>query len=391
MHFIQEFSLAGPSGDGRRPFINDDGVFIGDGIPLLDRDSDGHWAPRDPAKLQKLLRAGYGNQPFIGESLGKLGGVARALNRGDRCLAAITLLHARLPPLPDEMAARRLRKQANEAYLTEARVLSGPTAGEWVAGAGEVLSEAASAVAAIGVAGVAAIGAFVAAMVIPLQHNAVSSGDVPGQDGVTYKYDEGHLTLRAKDGSILFDGMSDIEGYYRDKNGTIIGRDQGNNFTLSADAFAAQAPSRANSDAKAESATIADSDKPKLCPDPGPDRPGQSSPRAAAYQQQVTGLPPGIAVTLGGVVFDGCRESDGTMLEAKGPGYAWAITNGEMRDDYNGKEKLEKQMKSQSDAAGPRMVEWHVAEPAVAAYLAKYARDKHFNNIRVIYTPARTP
>ncbi len=41
-----------------------------------------------------------------------------------------------------------------------------------------------------------------------------------------------------------------------------------------------------------------------------------------AYQEQITGRPPGLEVKLNGVRFDGCREEDGTMLEAKGPGYA---------------------------------------------------------------------
>ena len=82
-------------------------------------------------------------------------------------------------------------------------------------------------------------------------------------------------------------------------------------------------------------------DEPKLCPDPDRDVPHGASERAIAYQEQISRLnnpqrplPAGMAVSLENpltgknVAFDDCRESDGTMIEAKGPGYAGLVKSG---------------------------------------------------------------
>jgi hypothetical protein len=57
------------------------------------------------------------------------------------------------------------------------------------------------------------------------------------------------------------------------------------------------------------------------CPEPTPAT-KRMSPRSEAYQRQITELESGLVVRLNGIRFDGCRESDGTMLEVKGRGYA---------------------------------------------------------------------
>lgn len=76
------------------------------------------------------------------------------------------------------------------------------------------------------------------------------------------------------------------------------------------------------------------------------------------------------------------------LLEAKGPGYAWALDdNGQFFDGYRGEEKLVQQMANQSEAAGDRIVEWHAAEPAFAAYLRNLATK--YPNIVVIWEPKR--
>lgn len=119
--------------------------------------------------------------------------------------------------------------------------------------------------------------------------------------------------------------------------------------------------------------------------------PHGASLRAIEYQAQISGLPPGWAVNLGGESFDGCRTTDGVMLEAKGPGYAWALTPDGWRANYDGGSDAEDQMFRQSAAAEERIVEWHVAEPAVADYFRKFTLENGLNNIVVIYTPARKP
>lgn len=123
-----------------------------------------------------------------------------------------------------------------------------------------------------------------------------------------------------------------------------------------------------------------------------PDQPGGMSNRAAAYQQQITGLPRGLAVTLNDVIFDGCRESDGTMLEAKGPGYEWPLRiDGTYPDFYKGAERIMAQAQAQNRAANGRRVEWYFAERRVADYFRNAFREEGFTNITVIYQPAVAP
>jgi hypothetical protein len=37
----REFKLSGPRGDGLLPYLNDEGAFLGDTVPLLERDELG--------------------------------------------------------------------------------------------------------------------------------------------------------------------------------------------------------------------------------------------------------------------------------------------------------------------------------------------------------------
>jgi hypothetical protein len=77
------------------------------------------------------------------------------------------------------------------------------------------------------------------------------------------------------------------------------------------------------------------------------------------------------------------------MLEAKGPGYAWALTpNGWLRN-YNGGPDMQRQMEEQSAVAGAagRLVEWHVAEKPVADYLRLFAVNKGLTNVVVVWEP----
>ena len=72
-----------------------------------------------------------------------------------------------------------------------------------------------------------------------------------------------------------------------------------------------------------------------------------ASERALAYQEQITGLPPPLAVKLNGVWFDGCDENTGTMLEAKGEGYQWALKGpNTWIDNYKGLAQIMKSNRS---------------------------------------------
>jgi hypothetical protein len=108
-------------------------------------------------------------------------------------------------------------------------------------------------------------------------------------------------------------------------------------------------------------------------------------------------LPAGMAVSLENpltgknVAFDDCRESDGTMIEAKGLGYA-----GLMESDWLAekiwREKIRPQAESQIAAAGGRDVEWFFAEPEAADRARKwFGREETLRNIKIYYVPAEAP
>lgn len=109
--------------------------------------------------------------------------------------------------------------------------------------------------------------------------------------------------------------------------------------TEAASRTSARAVSATQAEAEAEA-----EEEPKLCPDLGPDAPHGASERAQSYQELISAsnnpqgrLPAGLAVSLINpatgepVVFDDCRESDGTMIEAKGPGFAKLLRNERLR------------------------------------------------------------
>ena len=132
-----------------------------------------------------------------------------------------------------------------------------------------------------------------------------------------------------------------------------------------------------------------DDNQPKLCPDPSPDTPHDASPGAKEYQASVTGLPEGLASYLNGVYFDGCRESNGVMLEAKG-NYAHLLDKeGNWFSWVDKKEiaKLQRQIQRGSDAAGARGVEYHAKQERMALLLGKIVKKLELQNVTVIWNP----
>jgi hypothetical protein len=143
------FKLADARSDGRYPYANSGGAFIGRGVPLLERDRLGRWRPRDEVVLDRLLSIGYGEPFELGSRLGKLRVVADALNNGNLALAGIALVQMRLPPLPSAekalamAAADGLLDKYNPDWEDEPRVPAGnPDGGQWTAeGGGDAADE----------------------------------------------------------------------------------------------------------------------------------------------------------------------------------------------------------------------------------------------------------
>ncbi len=175
----------------------------------------------------------------------------------------------------------------------------------------------------------------------------------------------------------------------------MLGRDLGGSVALDAAGvrvLAASIGARGGARAGTAAGAETDTDKPKLCPDPMPEIIAGRSDPAVAHQSQITGLPPALAVEFNGVKYDGCRESDGHLLEAKGQGFAKHMSGPDEWEPYfRGRDKQEKQIEDQSRAAGDRIVEWHVAEKPFADYLHDYAKRHNLDNVIVIYTPADQP
>ena len=235
--------------------------------------------------------------------------IAKALNDNDPCRAAIALVQAQFPPLPDAFAEARMIEadklsKDSQSYLTQPRVPAGaPGAGEWTTG-----SEAVSSVAARSLPWLKALGGRIAAPVavatgilFPDNENLESNGSVPNHDGLNYRFSEMRLTLIQNDGQdgkqLLFSGLPEKDGSYRDQSGTIVGRAIGNSFMLDNAGVATMSAAQRDG-ASSLTATEDTSDQPKLCPNPSPDRPSGMSDRAASYQEQITGLPRGMAILL---------------------------------------------------------------------------------------------
>jgi Restriction endonuclease fold toxin 5 len=109
------------------------------------------------------------------------------------------------------------------------------------------------------------------------------------------------------------------------------------------------------------------------------------SARSLAYQTQVTGRS-GEAFVANGVRFDGFEA--GAFLEAKGPGYATFVKNGEFRSWFRGQDGLLDQAFRQSRAANGAPVTWHVAESKAAdAMRTLFATDRRIQGITVVHTP----
>ncbi len=245
---------------------------------------------------------------------------------------------------------------------------------------------------------VAAPVAFLGTIFIPTNRSLISDGAVPDSPDVSYRFDQGtgvlSLTRDRGDGDIdvLYSGRSGADGIFRDKDGNSIGSYLGGSaVAIDSDAIYAYEARRASkdSDAGTIAQSVTQSDRAKLCPDPGPDTANwpKRSERALAYQEQITGLPRGLAVDFKGVSFDGCRN--GVLLEAKGEGFRWAMTGPDTwRRNYEGVKEIMGQAQRQSKAAADRYpVEWYFAEEPVANYFRVQFSRAGYSNITVFHAP----
>jgi hypothetical protein len=362
------------------------------------------------AQVLALLSAAY-DKAVAPAVLGNIARAADAWRQGDDCLAYIHLAHSRLPELSEtQEAARRLflaegfldaggspralfkAFNLDAAYIdavekvynpAEPRVPagSGRPSGQWTRGlsvlgdlsaeAGEQLESFAlrllSASLSEGTAAAAAFGL----LFIPSPNEISVEGAVADLPGVRYAWnrDEStlHLTYDNPDGGRSTFSAQLEDDVFRDERGQIVGR------VLPDGTIAI--------DTAAVSADLAQDDQPKLCPAPGPDRPGGSE-RGRDYEDYVKSVinpdnptPRGWGYQLPNpekngnpVYFDDCQQSTGMMVEAKG-NYAGVLSFEPSRSE-NSAEWLE-QSAAQLAAAGGRPIRWYFAEPETEAFAKK--------------------
>ncbi|MFL5350151.1 MAG: Tox-REase-5 domain-containing protein [Hyalangium sp.] len=134
-----------------------------------------------------------------------------------------------------------------------------------------------------------------------------------------------------------------------------------------------------------------------------PEGPGEWGPanesmskRSARYQEQITGHSTSEAYWVGGkdlksggVKLDGFK--DGTLLDAKGPGYANKFNDNLTPKPWfkeSGARQLIKQAQRQLKAASGVPIRWHVAEQKAADAIRELLKGEKVRGIEVVYTPA---
>lgn len=445
-----------PRGPRARGLVVDaEGVMLGPDCVLVRRTADGYRVVSNEMLtcMQGIAFGKDGHQPRLPFVLGR---IANALEGGDVVRAQLLGLSLAIGELCDDqlrrlrLAAEIMKSDYNPDEPRDDRgrwtsdggsaaspgpngalpLAAGTAAASQAAGAETAVSTGAATLApemtsfwtrgALGIAGGTAVMAL-GAVLVPLNRSNVSEGKLPGSDDISYRYDEGILILsyRGPDGRLinLFDDRPGRDHAYRDSNGNVIARqlDNGEGFVLAPDALPGLAakirgnsadridPDAVRAAVDAYAAAVAASE-PRLCPMPSPDRGKIESLRAAMYQWQVCGLPPGWGVEFNGARFDGCDIPTGTLRECKGPGFADKM-KGSVTDDWpwpgwytlsteenapTGMTRIVAQLEKENDAAtaGGRPVIVHVAEPALAEWLRVYSARKGYTALQVVHTPA---
>ena len=217
---------------------------------------------------------------------------------------------------------------------------------------------------------------------VPWQRSSTTSGSLPG--GLTFQFDEagGRVQIKNDAGQIIVTGLRDRNGIFNDSKSNVpFARWVGNAVMFVPAAISK--PSRDLNEAPRSGATPSrDDDHPKLCPEPSTEKNNDAKKRARLYQEQISALinpqrplEYGLAMAFFNPVSgkwvnaDECDEADGSVIEAKGPGYAGLLTFPEGRISIE--RDWRRQGVAQVQAAGPRRVRWYFAEDEAADYAKK--------------------
>ena len=337
-------------------FCGKDELTLG-GIPLL-TGTRSDLRPRPLADLQQVLDAAYGDDAAIDAvaRLPCLQSIARALNAGDLSYAAMLSLMLRLPDI-DQIGMSRLRLAADATVAKYDDDETRDRRGRWTSGSGQS-SQLASTGGTPQAATIHPTGRWPDVHrenpnILPVQEGAIPFPLPPLFPG-------GPLApKKPKDDDFIFPPT---------------------------DTPQAGAGPTANDNVTANTRSTDDS-KSKACPDPifevtsVGNKPGE-----LLYQSQISGLPIGMGVRLNGVNFDGCREGDGTMLDATVTGPWFLSLPGFVFRTLSEYNDTRNQAFRQMYAAGNRKIEWHFSNQRVAEFWkGEFAKLGY--KITVKYTP----
>jgi hypothetical protein len=366
------------------------------------------------ARLLTLLAAAHGRVPSP-RTLDHIRRASTCWREGEDCLAGIHLARARLPRLEKPLEAsyrlfmaEGLMRQGIPAHTILAALDIDPTglsgfekaydqaelrvpagsgrgSGEWMGAAFAALGRGVSAaldLAEVSAGAAVELGTFAARfagptsafglLFVPSENELHVEGQVPELPGLSYVWnrDEAtlHLTYQGKGSTRVINASLGLDDVFRDAKGRAVAR------VLPNDSLAV--------DPAAISPDLVSDDEPKLCPIPVKDKPGRGEEKGKTdkdYEDQVKRLvnpdnptPRGFGVVLlnpvtgNAVTYDDCERSTGTMIEAKGPGYAGLFRSG--IKDLKAKREWLDQSEREVQASGGRDLRWYIAEPAAADF-----------------------
>jgi hypothetical protein len=200
---------------------------------------------------------------------------------------------ARVPRLPEAVPVAGGQEEAKppvswQAFAPPAAV---PALFDAALEAQKLAALAEFAGAVVAVTGAAAV---LGLLFVPYQHSDSSSGVLPGDPGTRFEFnrEDGSLRLIDMTGStpvVIAAGLRDRNGVFYDFNtGIAFARDIGG--VLSFDQAQIDAAADDDDDKAPAPGHVANDNNPKLCPDPSLDVPNRASPRAVAYQKQISAL-----------------------------------------------------------------------------------------------------
>ena len=330
------------------------------GVRLLTSTRSG-LAPRPADELQQIFYAAYGVASGItAESrLSGLRSIARALDDGDLCRATILSLQLALPDVYPSGVAR----------LTEAGILlklkydgtePRDSRGRWTTGGGQTGS-------------------------VTPESTGTRTSSSPWRGRWPDVHRENPNITPVQAGALPFPVPMPLGGFAvpRPK------KDDDDDYVYPpvVPQPGTGNPANDNSDANTDARAAANDNAPKACPNPSYelDSVGRTL-EELRYQAQINKLPQGWHVVLNGVGYDGCRNSDEHMLEAKfgrtflldKPPELWRVFKA-----YNG---TMRQAGVQNANSGGRRVEWHFSDLDTANFWEARFFEAGYKNIDVEYT-----